>query len=43
MPAIKFSVFFGDLPTKNDENVLKKNSQHIVVETPGRILALGKS
>jgi len=43
MPAIKVSVFFGGLPTKNDENVLKKNCPHIVVGTPGRILALGKS
>jgi superfamily II DNA/RNA helicase len=43
MPAIKVSLFFGGLPTKNDENVLKKNCPHIVVGTPGRILALGKS
>jgi superfamily II DNA/RNA helicase len=43
MPAIKVSLFFGGLPTKNDENVLKKNYPHIVVGTPGRILALEKS
>jgi superfamily II DNA/RNA helicase len=43
MPAVKVSVFFGGLPTKNDEEVLKKNCPHIVVGTPGRILALGKS
>ncbi|CAF3496960.1 unnamed protein product [Rotaria socialis] len=43
MPAVKVSVFFGGLPTKNDEDVLKKNCPHIVVGTPGRILALAKS
>lgn len=43
MPAVKVSVFFGGLPTKNDEDVLKKNCPHVVVGTPGRILALAKS
>ncbi|CAF4214275.1 unnamed protein product, partial [Rotaria sp. Silwood2] len=43
MSAVKVSVFFGGLPTKNDEDVLKKNCPHIVVGTPGRILALAKS
>nr|XP_061805039.1 ATP-dependent RNA helicase DDX39A-like [Nerophis lumbriciformis] len=40
MPNIKTVVFFGGLPIKNDEDVLKKNCPHIVVGTPGRILAL---
>jgi superfamily II DNA/RNA helicase len=43
MSSVKVSVFFGGLPTKNDEDVLKKNCPHIVVGTPGRILALAKS
>ncbi|CAF4748107.1 unnamed protein product, partial [Rotaria sp. Silwood2] len=43
MSAVKVSVFFGGLPTKNDEDVLKKNCPHIVFGTPGRILALAKS
>uniref|UniRef100_A0A8C3XP77 DExD-box helicase 39A n=1 Tax=Chelydra serpentina TaxID=8475 RepID=A0A8C3XP77_CHESE len=33
-------VFFGGLSIKKDEEVLKKNCPHIVVGTPGRILAL---
>lgn len=43
MSTVKVSVFFGGLPTKNDEDTLKKNCPHIVVGTPGRILALAKS
>ena len=43
MSAVKVSVFFGGLPTKNDEETLKKNCPHVVVGTPGRILALAKS
>ncbi|KAH0629620.1 hypothetical protein JD844_011832 [Phrynosoma platyrhinos] len=40
MSAVKVSVFFGGLSIKKDEEVLKKNCPHIVVGTPGRILAL---
>ncbi|XP_036098052.1 ATP-dependent RNA helicase DDX39A isoform X1 [Molossus molossus] len=40
MPSVKVSVFFGGLSIKKDEEVLKKNCPHIVVGTPGRILAL---
>ena len=43
MTAVKVAVFFGGLPTKHDEDILKKSCPHIVVGTPGRILALGKS
>ena len=43
MSTVKVSVFFGGLPTKNDEDTLKKNCPHVVVGTPGRILALAKS
>ena len=43
MNNIKIAVFFGGMPIKKDEEVLKKNCPHIVVGTPGRILALAKS
>jgi superfamily II DNA/RNA helicase len=36
-------VFFGGLAISKDEAVLKANCPHIVVGTPGRILALVKS
>ena len=36
-------VFFGGLAIAKDEQVLKNNCPHIVVGTPGRILALVKS
>ena len=37
------AVFFGGLPISKDEQVLKSNCPHIVVGTPGRILALVRS
>uniref|UniRef100_G1Q3L1 Spliceosome RNA helicase DDX39B n=1 Tax=Myotis lucifugus TaxID=59463 RepID=G1Q3L1_MYOLU len=40
MPSVKVYVFFGGLSIKKDEEVLKKNCPHVVVGTPGRILAL---
>lgn len=36
-------MFFGGLSIKKDEEVLKKNCPHIVVGTPGRILALARN
>ena len=42
MPSVKVSVFFGGIPIKQDEDSLK-NCPHIVVGTPGRILALARS
>ena len=36
-------VFFGGLAIAKDEQVLKNNCPHIVVGTPGRILALIRS
>jgi ATP-dependent RNA helicase UAP56/SUB2 len=36
-------VFFGGLPIQKDEEVLKSSCPHIVVGTPGRILALVRS
>jgi ATP-dependent RNA helicase UAP56/SUB2 len=41
--SVKIAVFFGGMNIKKDEEVLKKNCPHIVVGTPGRILALARS
>ena len=43
MPAVKVSVFFGGTGIKKDEETLKKNCPHIVVGTPGRVLALARN
>merc|ERR1712122_341027 len=43
MSNIKVGVFFGGLAIAKDEQVLKNNCPHIVVGTPGRILALIRS
>jgi len=39
----KVGVFFGGLSITKDEQVLKNNCPHIVVGTPGRILALTRT
>lgn len=43
MPTIKVGVFFGGMPIQKDEESLKASTPHIVVGTPGRVLALIKS
>jgi superfamily II DNA/RNA helicase len=43
MPNVKVGVFFGGVGIKKDEETLKKNCPHIVVGTPGRVLALVRS
>ncbi|XP_040298123.1 spliceosome RNA helicase DDX39B isoform X2 [Bufo gargarizans] len=43
MPSVKVAVFFGGLSIKKDEEMLKKSCPHIVVGTPGRILALARN
>lgn len=43
MNNVKIGVFFGGLPISHDEEVLRTNCPHIVVGTPGRILALVRS
>ena len=43
MPTIKVAVFFGGMSITNDEKTLKTSAPHIVVGTPGRILALIRS
>merc|ERR1711973_44606 len=42
MDSMKVAVFFGGMPIEKDKKVLKENCPHIVVGTPGRILALVK-
>ncbi|KAJ8038705.1 Spliceosome RNA helicase DDX39B [Holothuria leucospilota] len=39
---VKVGVFFGGLHIKKDEETIKTNCPHIVVGTPGRLLALGR-
>lgn len=43
MPNVKVGVFFGGMNIKKDEDTLRNNTPHIVVGTPGRILALIRS
>ena len=43
MTTIKVGVFFGGLAIAKDEEVLKHNCPHVVVGTPGRLLALVRS
>lgn len=43
MSGVKVSVFFGGMPIQKDDEVLKTACPHIVVGTPGRILALVNS
>jgi len=42
MTNVKVGVFFGGIPIAKDEETLKNNCPHIVVGTPGRLLALIK-
>merc|ERR1711981_204124 len=37
---VKVGVFFGGMPIEKDRETLRKNCPHVVVGTPGRILAL---
>lgn len=43
MPSVRVNVFFGGMDVANDEKALKNKTPHIVVGTPGRVLALVKS
>jgi len=43
LTGVKVGVFFGGLAISKDETVLKNNCPHIVVGTPGRILALTRT
>lgn len=43
MPQVKIEVFYGGVPIKDHKETLKTNCPHIVIGTPGRLLALVKS
>lgn len=43
MPQVRVDVFFGGMNVANDEKKLKQRTPHIVVGTPGRVLALVKN
>ena len=40
MPAVRVGVFFGGVSIKKDEQTLQNIRPHVVVGTPGRLLAL---
>lgn len=42
MPDIRVAVFYGGVGIKIHKDLLKNECPHIVVGTPGRILALGR-
>jgi ATP-dependent RNA helicase UAP56/SUB2 len=42
LPAIKTAVFYGGTSIKANQDALKNDKPHIIVGTPGRILALIK-
>jgi ATP-dependent RNA helicase UAP56/SUB2 len=42
MPNVKIGNFFGGLPIKQQQELLKTNCPNVVVGTPGRIKQLGK-
>lgn len=43
MSGVRVSVFFGGMPVQKDEETLRTSCPHIVVGTPGRVLALVNS
>jgi ATP-dependent RNA helicase UAP56/SUB2 len=42
LPSIKTAVFYGGVSVKNNRDILSQEHPHIVVGTPGRILALAR-
>ena len=42
LPTIKTAVFYGGVNIKTNREILKNDNPHIVVGTPGRILALAR-
>jgi len=43
LSEVKVKVFFGGIQYKLHEKILNENTPHVVIGTPGRILALGKN
>jgi ATP-dependent RNA helicase UAP56/SUB2 len=42
MPGVKVANFFGGLPIKQHKDLLKTDTPHIIVGTPGRLKQLAK-
>jgi ATP-dependent RNA helicase UAP56/SUB2 len=42
LPAIKTAVFYGGVPVQENRELLKNETPHIVIGTPGRILQLSE-
>ena len=42
LPEVKTAVFYGGVSIKNNRDILRNDCPHIVVGTPGRILALAR-
>mmetsp|Transcript_65820 Transcript_65820/g.184016 ORF Transcript_65820/g.184016 Transcript_65820/m.184016 type:complete len:427 (-) Transcript_65820:274-1554(-) len=42
LPSVKTAVFYGGVSVKQNQEILKNDCPHIVVGTPGRILALAR-
>jgi ATP-dependent RNA helicase UAP56/SUB2 len=42
LPSVKTAVFYGGVAVKQNREILKNDCPHIVVGTPGRILALAR-
>lgn len=40
LPDVKTAVFYGGVPVPNNKEQLKKETPHIVIGTPGRVLQL---
>jgi superfamily II DNA/RNA helicase len=42
LPAVKTAVFYGGVPVQTHRDLLKSDSPHIVIGTPGRVLQLAE-
>jgi len=42
LPAIKTAVFYGGIPVQTHRDLLKNDTPHIIIGTPGRILQLAE-
>lgn len=42
LPSIKAAVFYGGVPVTNHKDLLKNETPHIVIGTPGRVLQLAE-
>jgi len=42
LPAVKTAVFYGGVPVQENRDLLKNDTPHVVIGTPGRILQLAE-